>query len=91
MSLELLLAGVTVTTAHKFTTNTAEMARQADILISAVGKPGLVPGDWIKEGATVIDVGITRGDNNKLFGDVEFEVRESRLDYACTRWCWAND
>ena len=78
MSLELLLAGVTVTTAHKFTTNTEEMARQADILISAVGKPGLVPGDWIKEGATVIDVGITRGDNNKLFGDVEFEAAKER-------------
>jgi methylenetetrahydrofolate dehydrogenase (NADP+)/methenyltetrahydrofolate cyclohydrolase len=78
MSLELLLAGVTVTIAHKFTINTEEMARQADILISAVGKPGLVPGDWIKEGATVIDVGITRGDNNKLFGDVEFEAAKER-------------
>ena len=78
MSLELLLAGVTVTTAHKFTTNTKEMARQADILISAVGKPGLVPGDWIKTGATVIDVGITRGNNNKLFGDIEFEAAKER-------------
>ena len=78
MSLELLLAGVTVTTAHKFTTNTKEMALQADILISAVGKPGLVPGDWIKSGATVIDVGITRGNNNKLFGDIEFEAAKER-------------
>ena len=78
MSLELLLAGVTVTTAHKFTTNTKEMALQADILISAVGKPGLVPGDWIKTGATVIDVGITRGNNNKLFGDIEFEAAKER-------------
>ena len=78
MSLELLLAGVTVTTAHKFTTNTKEMALQADILISAVGKPGLVPGDWIKAGATVIDVGITRGNNNKLFGDIEFEAAKER-------------
>jgi methylenetetrahydrofolate dehydrogenase (NADP+)/methenyltetrahydrofolate cyclohydrolase len=81
MGLELLLAGVTVTTAHKFTTNTAEMARQADILISAVGKPGLVPGDWVKEGATVIDVGITRGANNKLYGDVEFETAKARAGW----------
>ena len=78
MGLELLLAGVTVTTTHKFTANTAEMARQADILISAVGKPGLVPGDWVKEGATVIDVGITRGTDNKLHGDVEFEAAKRR-------------
>ena len=78
MSLELLPAGVTVTTAHKFTTNTEDMARQADILISAVGKPGLVPGNWVKEGATVIDVGITRGDNNKLFGDIEFDAAKER-------------
>lgn len=81
MGLELLLAGVTVTTAHKFTKNTAAMARQADILISAVGKPGLVPGDWIKEGATVIDVGITRGANNKLYGDVDFEAAKERAGW----------
>lgn len=78
MGLELLLAGVTVTTAHKFTTNTAELAREADILISAVGKPGLVPGEWVKEGATVIDVGITRGANNKLYGDVDFEAAKQK-------------
>ena len=78
MGLELLLAGVTVTTAHKFTKDTGDMARQADILISAVGRPGLVPGNWVKEGATVIDVGITRGDNNKLYGDVDFEAAKQR-------------
>lgn len=72
MGLELLLAGSTVTTAHKFTKNTAEIVRESDLVISAVGKPGLVPGDWIKPGAIVIDVGITRGANNKLYGDVEF-------------------
>ena len=81
MGLELLLAGVTVTTTHKFTANTAEMARQADILISAVGKPGLVPGDWVKEGATVIDVGITRAANNKLYGDVDFEAAKQRAGW----------
>ena len=72
MGLELLLAGSTVTTAHKFTKNTPEIVRQSDLVISAVGKPGLVPGAWIKPGAIVIDVGITRGANNKLYGDVEF-------------------
>jgi methylenetetrahydrofolate dehydrogenase (NADP+)/methenyltetrahydrofolate cyclohydrolase len=73
MGLELLLAGSTVTTAHKFTKNTPDIVRQSDLVISAVGKPGLIPGDWIKPGAIVIDVGITRGANNKLFGDVEFD------------------
>jgi methylenetetrahydrofolate dehydrogenase (NADP+)/methenyltetrahydrofolate cyclohydrolase len=81
MGLELLLAGVTVTTAHKFTADTGAMARQADILISAVGKPGLVPGDWVKKGATVIDVGITRGANNKLYGDVDFPAAKERAGW----------
>jgi methylenetetrahydrofolate dehydrogenase (NADP+)/methenyltetrahydrofolate cyclohydrolase len=72
MSLELLLAGCTVTTAHKFSKDTRACARSADILISAVGKPGLVPGDWIKPGAIVIDIGITRDANDKLHGDVVF-------------------
>jgi methylenetetrahydrofolate dehydrogenase (NADP+)/methenyltetrahydrofolate cyclohydrolase len=73
MGLELLLAGCTVTTAHKFSRDTRAVAAAADIVISAVGRPGLVRGDWIKPGAIVIDVGITRGDNNKLHGDVAFE------------------
>ena len=77
MGLELLMAGSTVTTSHKFTKNTPEIVRQSDLVISAVGKPGLVPGAWIKPGAIVIDVGITRGANNKLYGDVEFfEAKE---------------
>ncbi|MAI15838.1 MAG: bifunctional methylenetetrahydrofolate dehydrogenase/methenyltetrahydrofolate cyclohydrolase FolD, partial [Gammaproteobacteria bacterium] len=74
MGLELLLAGSTVTTAHKFTKDTGARARHANLLISAVGKPGLVPVEWVKPGATVIDIGITRGDNNKLYGDVQFEA-----------------
>lgn len=73
MGLELLLAGCTVTTAHKFSRDTRAVSAAADIVISAVGKPGLVRGDWIKPGAIVIDVGITRGDNNKLHGDVAFD------------------
>ena len=73
MGLELLLAGCTVTMAHKFTRDTGQKVRLADIVVSAVGKPDLVPADWIKPGAIVIDVGITRDANNKLHGDVRFE------------------
>lgn len=77
MGLELLLAGCTPTVAHKFTHNTRAIAQRADIVISAVGKPGLVGGDWIKPGAIVIDVGFTRDDEGKLHGDVVFdEVRQ---------------
>lgn len=72
MGLELLLAGCTVTTAHKFSRDTRGAAASADVLISAVGKPGLVRGDWIKPGAIVIDVGITRDERGKLHGDVVF-------------------
>jgi len=74
MGLELLLAGATVTTAHKFTRDIQDKVRLADIVVSAVGKPGLVPAEWIKPGAIVIDVGITRGENNKLYGDVQFDA-----------------
>lgn len=73
MGLELLLAGCTVTTAHKFSRDTAACVKRADIVVSAVGKPGLVPGSWIKPAAIVIDVGITRDENGKLHGDVVFE------------------
>ena len=48
--------------------------RLADIVVSAVGKPGLVTPEWIKPGAVVIDIGITRGENNKLHGDVQFDA-----------------
>jgi methylenetetrahydrofolate dehydrogenase (NADP+)/methenyltetrahydrofolate cyclohydrolase len=77
MGLELLLAGCTVTTAHKFSRDTQAYARQADILVSAVGRPGLVPGSWIKPGAIVIDVGMTRDEHGKLHGDVVFEEAEA--------------
>ena len=72
MALELLRVGCTVEVAHKFTRNTAACAKQADILISAVGRPGLVAADWIKPGAVVIDVGITRDGQGRLHGDVNF-------------------
>ncbi|MBU2865261.1 bifunctional methylenetetrahydrofolate dehydrogenase/methenyltetrahydrofolate cyclohydrolase FolD [Reinekea forsetii] len=72
MSLELLLAGCTVTTTHRFTENLEQHVRNADIVVVAAGKPGLVKGEWIKKGAIVIDVGINRDGNNKIVGDVEF-------------------
>ena len=78
MSLELLLAGATVNVAHKFTKNLDEHVSRADILIVAVGKPGVVKGEWVKKGATVIDVGINRLDNGKLIGDVDYDDAAKR-------------
>ncbi len=78
MALELMLAGATVTVCHRFTRDTAEHVRRADIVVAAVGKPGLVRGDWIREGATVIDVGINRLEDGRLVGDVEFEPAAER-------------
>jgi methylenetetrahydrofolate dehydrogenase (NADP+)/methenyltetrahydrofolate cyclohydrolase len=79
MALELLLAGATVTVTHRFSGGmTPELVRQADIVVAAAGKPGLVKGDWIKPGATVIDVGINRLENGKLAGDVEFAAAAER-------------
>jgi methylenetetrahydrofolate dehydrogenase (NADP+)/methenyltetrahydrofolate cyclohydrolase len=82
MMLELILAGSTVSICHRFSGNTTEaIVRQADIVIAAVGKPGLVKGEWIKEGATVIDVGINRLDSGKLVGDVEFDEAQKRATW----------
>ena len=78
MTMELLLAGATVTICHRFSSNTPELVSQADIVIAAAGKPDLVKGAWIKEGATVIDVGINRLECGKLAGDVEFELAQQR-------------
>ncbi|MGP8306632.1 bifunctional methylenetetrahydrofolate dehydrogenase/methenyltetrahydrofolate cyclohydrolase FolD [Vibrio sp. YIC-376] len=78
MTLELLLAGCTTTTCHRFTKDLESYVRQADIVIVAVGKPNFIPGEWIKKGAVVVDVGINRLDSGKLVGDVEYDkARES--------------
>ena len=74
MTLELLLAGCTTTTCHRFTKNLEQKVRQADLVVVAVGKPGFIPGEWIKPGAIVIDVGINRLDNGSLVGDVQYDV-----------------
>jgi methylenetetrahydrofolate dehydrogenase (NADP+)/methenyltetrahydrofolate cyclohydrolase len=78
MNLELLLAGCTVTTCHRFTRHLDEHVAQADILVVAVGKPGLVSGAWVKPGATVIDVGINRLADGSLAGDIEFDAAFER-------------
>jgi len=78
MALELLLAGCTITVTHRFTKDLASLVRQADIVVVAVGKPGLVKGEWIKPGAIVIDVGINRLADGKICGDVEFEPAAQR-------------
>jgi methylenetetrahydrofolate dehydrogenase (NADP+) / methenyltetrahydrofolate cyclohydrolase len=70
---QLLLAeDCTVTTAHSKTKNLAELCKTADILVAAVGRPRIVKGDWVKDGAIVIDVGINRLDTGKICGDVDF-------------------
>ena len=78
MGLELLMAGCTVTTANSHTRNLPVLALQADILVVAVGKPNLLRGEWVKEAATVVDVGINRLPDGRMCGDVEFAVAAER-------------
>ncbi len=72
MSMLMLRENATVTVCHSRTKNLKEITKRADILIVAIGKPRFVTADYVKEGATVIDVGIHRDENNKLCGDVDF-------------------
>ncbi|UGA55613.1 bifunctional methylenetetrahydrofolate dehydrogenase/methenyltetrahydrofolate cyclohydrolase FolD [Vibrio sp. VB16] len=81
MTLELLLAGCTTTTCHRFTKDLESYVRQADIIVVAVGKPSFIPGDWIKEGSIVVDVGINRLANGKLAGDVEYDAAKKRASF----------
>ncbi|EGL56063.1 MAG: bifunctional methylenetetrahydrofolate dehydrogenase/methenyltetrahydrofolate cyclohydrolase FolD [Pseudomonadota bacterium] len=81
MALELLLAGCTTTVCHRWTNNLEEQVRRADLLVVAVGKPNFIPGEWIKQGAIVIDVGINRLENGKLTGDVEFEKAKEKASW----------
>jgi methylenetetrahydrofolate dehydrogenase (NADP+)/methenyltetrahydrofolate cyclohydrolase len=70
-----------VTVCHRFTQGLEQFVGMADILVVAVGKPGIVRGEWVKPGAVVIDVGINRLPSGKLVGDVEFEVARQRASY----------
>ncbi|MGP1665849.1 MAG: bifunctional methylenetetrahydrofolate dehydrogenase/methenyltetrahydrofolate cyclohydrolase FolD [Rhodanobacter sp.] len=79
--LELMIAGCTTTSCHRFTRDLESFVRQGDIVIVAAGKAGLVKGEWIKPGAVVIDVGINRLDDGRLVGDVEFEAAAERASW----------
>lgn len=81
MAMELLLAGCTVTVTHRFTKDLAMHVSQADIVVVAAGKPGLVQGEWIKPGAIVIDVGINRQADGKLIGDVVYDTALPRASW----------
>jgi methylenetetrahydrofolate dehydrogenase (NADP+)/methenyltetrahydrofolate cyclohydrolase len=83
MALELLIAGCTVTCCHRFTPAAVleSAVRGADILVVAVGRPRLVPGEWVKPGAVVIDVGINRLEDGRLVGDVGFEAAAQRASW----------
>ncbi|MGE0109079.1 MAG: bifunctional 5,10-methylenetetrahydrofolate dehydrogenase/5,10-methenyltetrahydrofolate cyclohydrolase, partial [Bdellovibrionales bacterium] len=83
MASMLLEANCTVTVAHSRTRDLAEECRHADVLIAAIGRPAFIKGDWVKEGAIIIDVGVNRIDvpqtgKTKLVGDVEFDVAVTR-------------
>ncbi len=81
MTLELLLAGCTTITTHRFTKDLESFVRQADLLVVAVGKAEFIPGDWIKPGAIVIDVGINRLTDGRLVGDVAYSVAAERASF----------
>ncbi|HET6604194.1 MAG TPA: bifunctional methylenetetrahydrofolate dehydrogenase/methenyltetrahydrofolate cyclohydrolase FolD [Xanthomonadaceae bacterium] len=83
MALELLIAGCTTTCCHRFTPRATleRHVREADLVVVAVGRPGLIRGHWIKPGAVVIDVGINRMDDGRLVGDVEFGPASERASW----------
>jgi methylenetetrahydrofolate dehydrogenase (NADP+)/methenyltetrahydrofolate cyclohydrolase len=81
MALELLMARCTVTVCHSATRDLPDIAREADILVAAVGKPRFVQGDWIKPGAIVIDVGTNRDADGNLCGDVDFAAAMQRASW----------
>jgi methylenetetrahydrofolate dehydrogenase (NADP+)/methenyltetrahydrofolate cyclohydrolase len=81
MALELLLARATVTVCHTGTRDLRAEVERAELLVAAVGKAGFIPGDWIRPGAAVFDVGINRSASGKLVGDVEFERAAERAGW----------
>ena len=81
MALELLIARCTVTVCHSATRDLPGIVRQADIVVAGVGKAKFVPGDWVKEGTIVIDVGINRMPDGKLCGDVDFDGASVRASW----------
>lgn len=72
MALELMLAGATVTVCHTRTRDVRAEVERAEVVVAAVGKPGMIPGEWIRPGAAVFDVGINRTESGRLVGDVDY-------------------
>jgi methylenetetrahydrofolate dehydrogenase (NADP+) / methenyltetrahydrofolate cyclohydrolase len=81
MALELLLAGCTITSCHRHTKDLEGKVRQADLVVVAAGKAGLVKGNWIKPGAIVVDIGINRLADGTICGDVDFDTAIERAAY----------
>ncbi len=81
MALELLMARCTVTICHSATRDLPGIVRQGDVVVAGVGRPRFVQGDWIRDGAIVVDVGINRGEDGKLVGDVDFEAAKARASW----------
>jgi len=81
MALELLMVNATVSVCHIFTKDIIPFIREADIVIAAAGVPHLIKGEWIKNGAIVIDVGINRLADGKIVGDVEFDKAKERAGW----------
>ncbi len=81
LMLELLLAGATVTIAHRFTGNLEAHVRRAELLCVAVGRPGLIDPSWVREGAIVVDVGINREASGKIRGDLDFDAVAKRASW----------
>jgi methylenetetrahydrofolate dehydrogenase (NADP+)/methenyltetrahydrofolate cyclohydrolase len=81
MALELLLAGCTVTSCHRHTKNLSQIISEADLVVAAAGKPGLIKGEWIKPGAIVIDIGINRLADGTIAGDVDFNAAKERAGW----------
>ncbi|HEY3658169.1 MAG TPA: bifunctional methylenetetrahydrofolate dehydrogenase/methenyltetrahydrofolate cyclohydrolase FolD [Steroidobacteraceae bacterium] len=81
MALELMLAGATVTVCHTRTRDLKAEVERAELVVAAIGKPGMVRGEWIRPGAAVFDVGINRTDAGRLVGDVEYDAAAERAGW----------
>lgn len=81
MALELLMAGATITVCHSATRDLEAEVRRAEVLVVGTGKPNMIPGSWIREGAVVVDVGINRLSDGKIVGDVEFAPAAERASW----------
>jgi methylenetetrahydrofolate dehydrogenase (NADP+)/methenyltetrahydrofolate cyclohydrolase len=81
MALELLLKKCTITVCHRFTKNLSELIGMADIVVVAIGSPGVIQSEWIKPGAIVIDVGINRAADGKIIGDIDFATAKTRASW----------